>query len=82
VIDPPGVPSCGLAHGGPDDLLQASPALAGVAVDCPRGCAPEEGPPDCELDAWVARGGGGPAGPARLDSFRRLLASRATLPEP
>ncbi|WP_324652599.1 ribosome small subunit-dependent GTPase A [Georgenia sp. H159] len=76
VIDTPGVRSFGLAHVGPDDLLRGFPDLAEVAAECPRGCDHEEDSPDCELDAWVARGDGGPAGEARLESFRRLLSSR------
>ncbi|MEO6821128.1 MAG: ribosome small subunit-dependent GTPase A, partial [Candidatus Nanopelagicales bacterium] len=36
-----------------------------------RGCTHDE--PECALDAWVADGHTGPSGPARLESFRRLL---------
>ena len=82
VIDTPGVRSFGLAHVGPDDLLRAFPDLAAVAAECPRGCAHEDGSPDCELDVWVASGDAGPAGAARLESFRRLLASRTTVDVP
>jgi len=80
VIDTPGVRSFGLAHVGPDDLLRAFPDLAEAAADCPRGCAHEADSPGCALDARVARGEGGPGAAARLDSFRRLLAARATEP--
>ena len=48
-----------------------SPGSAG----CPRGCSHDE--PECALDAWVASGAAGEAGPARLRSLRRLLRSRA-----
>ncbi len=78
VIDTPGVRSFGLAHVGPDDLLRAFPDLAEVSAECPRGCDHEADSPDCELDAWVDRGDAGPAGAARLESFRRLLSSRTS----
>jgi len=74
VIDTPGVRSFGLAHVDPDRIVAAFPDLAGGTVDCPRGCSHDE--PDCGLDAWAASGGAGPAGPARLESLRRLLRSR------
>ncbi|MBD8063034.1 ribosome small subunit-dependent GTPase A [Oceanitalea stevensii] len=76
-IDTPGVRSFGLAHVGPDDLLRGFPDLAAVTAECPRGCDHEAGALECELDAWVARGDAGPAGEARLDSFRRLLSARS-----
>ena len=65
------------AEAGPDDLLRGFPDLAAVAAECPRGCDHEAGALECELDAWVARGDAGPAGEARLDSFRRLLSARS-----
>lgn len=74
VIDTPGIRSFGLAHVHPADLLAAFPDLAEGATDCPPGCEHTEGAPDCELDAWVAAGH---ATPARLASFRRLLAARS-----
>jgi ribosome biogenesis GTPase / thiamine phosphate phosphatase len=78
VIDTPGVRSFGLAHVGPDDLLAAFEDLAAVAAaGCPRGCTHEADAPDCALDAWAQSEAAGPAGRARLASFRRLLASRA-----
>lgn len=76
VIDTPGVRSFGLAHIQPDDLIRAFADLDAVARDCPRGCTHTEDAPDCALDEWVASGAAGPAGEARLASFRRLLASR------
>lgn len=78
VIDTPGVRSFGLAHVGPDDLLAAFPDLVEVAVDCPRGCPHDGEAPGCALDAWAAGEEGGPLAAARLDSFRRLLASRVS----
>ncbi|MPV38483.1 ribosome small subunit-dependent GTPase A [Georgenia subflava] len=75
-IDTPGVRSFGLSHIGADDLLAAFADLSAVAADCPRGCSHAEDAPDCALDEWAARGDAGPAGRARLASFRRLLAAK------
>ncbi|WP_369053696.1 ribosome small subunit-dependent GTPase A [Kineococcus terrestris] len=74
VVDTPGVRSFGLAHVEPGAVLAAFPDLAPGERECPRGCTHDE--PDCALDAWVAAGRAGAAGPARLASFRRLLAAR------
>jgi ribosome biogenesis GTPase / thiamine phosphate phosphatase len=71
VIDTPGVRSFGLAHVDPSRVLQAFPDLEPGTAQCPRVCSHDE--PDCALDAWVASGH---AGPARLDSLRRLLSTR------
>jgi len=71
VVDTPGMRTFGLAHVGPDRLLAAFDDLAPGVEDCPRGCDHDN--PECALDAWAARGGTGGGGPARLDSFRRLL---------
>jgi ribosome biogenesis GTPase len=71
VIDTPGVRSFGLAHVNLGRVLHAFPDLEAGVAGCPRGC--DHLPPHCALDAWVAAGR---ADPARLDSFRRLLASR------
>ncbi|SEF85153.1 ribosome biogenesis GTPase [Actinacidiphila yanglinensis] len=71
VIDTPGVRSFGLAHIDPSRVVQAFPDLLPGTEECPRGCSHDE--PDCALDAWVAAGH---AEPARLDSLRRLLATR------
>lgn len=73
VVDTPGVRSFGLAHVDPARLLQAFPDLAAGQEQCPRGCTHDEA--DCGLDAFVQAGGAGPAGPARLESLRRLLRS-------
>src|SRR5690349_7110443 len=80
VVDTPGVRSFGLAHVDPDRILAAFPDLAAGTGECPRGCTHDE--PECGLDAFVAAGGAGPAGPSRLESLRRLLRSRAGTEEP
>ena len=51
-----------------------SPTSSRAPTQCPRGCTHDE--EECGLDAWVAGGGAGPAGPSRLDSLRRLLRAR------
>jgi ribosome biogenesis GTPase len=71
VIDTPGVRSFGLAHIDPSRVIHAFPDLEAGTAECPRACSHDE--PDCGLDAWVAEGH---AEPARLDSLRRLLATR------
>jgi ribosome biogenesis GTPase len=75
VTDTPGVRSFGLAHVDPQHLLNAFADLEPGSAQCPRGCSHDE--PECALDAWVASGGAGRAGPARLESLRRLLRSRS-----
>jgi ribosome biogenesis GTPase len=80
VVDTPGVRSFGLGHVDPDRILAAFPDLAAGTGECPRGCTHDE--PECGLDAFVAAGGAGPAGPSRLESLRRLLRSRAGSEEP
>jgi ribosome biogenesis GTPase len=52
-------------------VLAAFPDLALAAEECPPGC--DHVSPGCALDLLVAEGG---ATAARLDSYRRLLASR------
>ncbi len=74
VVDTPGVRSFGLAHVAPESVLRAFPDLLPGEAECPRGCTHDEA--DCALDAWVEQGRAGAAGPARLQSFRRLLAAR------
>ncbi|MCH0541342.1 ribosome small subunit-dependent GTPase A [Streptomyces sp. MUM 203J] len=71
VIDTPGIRSFGLNHVDPERVIHAFPDLEPGTVDCPRACSHDE--PDCALDAWVEAGR---AGPARLYSLRRLLATR------
>ena len=72
VIDTPGLRSFGLAHVHPDDLLAAFPDLVPGTEDCPRGCEHRSAEEECALDDWVATGN---ATPARLASYRRLLAA-------
>ncbi len=73
IIDTPGLRSFGLGHIDSSKLLGAFGELADGASLCPRGC--DHLPPHCALDEWVADGGAGPAGMARLESLRRLLLS-------
>jgi ribosome biogenesis GTPase / thiamine phosphate phosphatase len=75
VVDTPGVRSFGLAHVDPDRIIHHFPDLAAGTQECPRGCSHDE--PECDLVDFVAAGGAGPAGAARLQSLRRLLRSRA-----
>jgi ribosome biogenesis GTPase len=73
LIDTPGIRSFGLAHVDPDRLIHAFPDLEELTQDCPRGCTHTADAPDCALDEAIREGR---ADPARVDSFRRLLASR------
>jgi ribosome biogenesis GTPase len=73
VVDTPGIRSFGLAHVDPRRLIKAFDDLDAVTVDCPRGCTHGEGAPECALDDAVADGR---VEAARVESFRRLLASR------
>ncbi|MEU8121883.1 ribosome small subunit-dependent GTPase A [Spirillospora sp. NPDC049024] len=77
IIDTPGVRSFGLAHVDPENVLGAFEDLAeGAAERCPPRC--DHLQDDCGLDGWVEEGH---ASRARLDSLRRLLASREGEPE-
>jgi len=71
IIDTPGVRSFGLAHVKPEDVVAAFPDLAEGVEHCPPHCNHLQ--EHCALDEWVAEGH---AERARLDSLRRLLASR------
>lgn len=85
VIDTPGVRSFGLAHVDPQHLLGAFADLAAVAEECPRGCTHADDAPDCALDEWVEASPDDvtrSARAARIESFRRLLASRLGSGEP
>jgi ribosome biogenesis GTPase len=73
VIDTPGVRSFGLGLLSPARVLAAFPDLREGAEQCPPRCGHGVEDPDCHLDTWVAQGN---ADAARLDSLRRLLASR------
>jgi ribosome biogenesis GTPase len=75
IIDTPGVRSFGLAHVDPAHFIGAFPDVAAAAEElCPRGCAHESADASCELDSWA---GDSADRHARIDSIRRLLASRA-----
>lgn len=76
VIDTPGVRTFGLAHVTPDGLLRGFPDLEDIADECPRGCNHEDGVIDCALDDPELVTSDSVLA-ARVDSFRRLLASRA-----
>lgn len=76
VIDTPGLRSFGLGHVDPSRVIAAFGDLSLGVRDCPRGC--DHLPPHCALDEWVDGGRAGPDGRARLESIRRVLASRAS----
>jgi ribosome biogenesis GTPase len=74
LIDTPGLRGFGLGHISADRVIEAFPDLAAGVAACPRGCTHlEDG---CGLDEWVAEHDSSGALAARLDSLRRLLASR------
>ena len=73
IVDTPGIRSFGLAHVDPRQLIKAFADLAELTVGCPRGCLHGESEPECALDDAVEQG---LTERARVDSFRRLLASR------
>jgi ribosome biogenesis GTPase len=73
IIDTPGIRSFGLAHVDPERLINAFPDLGKLTHECPRGCTHGENEPECGLDEAVTRGD---TEEARVESFRRLLASR------
>lgn len=73
LVDTPGIRSFGLAHVDLDHVLSAFGDLAAATANCPRGCTHTADEPECGLDAAVAAG---EIDPRRVDSFRRLLASR------
>ena len=75
VVDTPGIRSFGLAHVDPDHLIEAFPDLAPLTADCPRGCTHGAQEPECALDDSVRERR---VDAARVESFRRLLASRET----
>ena len=73
IVDTPGIRSFGLAHVEVDDLIKAFPDLQDATRDCPRGCTHAATEPECALDLAVADG---TLALARVESFRRILASR------
>ncbi len=73
IVDTPGIRSFGLAHVDVDHVIGAFPDLDEASESCPRGCTHEASEPECALDGAVATG---EVEAARVDSFRRLIASR------
>lgn len=71
IVDTPGIRSFGLAHVDPDDLIQAFPDLLDLTADCPRACSHGFDAPECGLDEAQGEQA------ERVESFRRLLASRS-----
>jgi ribosome biogenesis GTPase / thiamine phosphate phosphatase len=78
IIDTPGIRSFGLAHVEPAQLIGAFPDLEELTDECPRGCSHGAGEPECGLDEAMERG---EADQDRVESFRRLLASREGAPD-
>ncbi|MDP3967516.1 MAG: ribosome small subunit-dependent GTPase A [Nocardioides sp.] len=78
IVDTPGIRSFGLAHVQPARLIEAFPDLAALTDTCSRGCTHGVGEPECGLDDAVSDA---ETTPARVDSFRRLLASREAAEE-
>ena len=76
VVDTPGVRSFGLAHIDSVRLVTCFPDLAAGTAECPTDCDHLD-VEVCTLDEWVAAGH---AHPERLDSLRRLLIQRSTVP--
>ncbi|MGA8115138.1 MAG: ribosome small subunit-dependent GTPase A [Actinocatenispora sp.] len=74
LVDTPGVRSFGLAHVSAETLLRAFPDLVEGSEDCPPNCGHDAHAARCGLDPWVASGHGSAH---RLESYRRLLASRS-----
>jgi ribosome biogenesis GTPase len=75
VVDTPGIRSFGLGHVTPESVLRAFPDLAPGAAECLPNCDHTESAKDCGVAERVAEGH---AEPARLDSYRRLLAARTS----
>ena len=75
VVDTPGIRSFGLGHVTPESILRAFPDLAPGAAECLPNCDHSEAAADCGVAERVADG---LADPARLASYRRLLAARET----
>jgi ribosome biogenesis GTPase len=73
VVDTPGIRSFGLAHVEAEHIIHAFEDLDAATTDCPRGCTHAESEPECALDDAVAEGR---VSAERVQSFRRLLASR------
>ena len=79
VVDTPGVRSFGLAHVDPARIVSHFPDL-GPAPPSARAAAPTTSP-SAPSTRGSTPGRAGPAGPARLESLRRLLRARSPHPE-
>jgi ribosome biogenesis GTPase / thiamine phosphate phosphatase len=75
LIDTPGVRGFGLGHVSTQRVVEAFDDLAEGTVSCPPGC--DHLSPDCALDEWAIAH----HAEARLDSLRRLLRSRNSVPD-
>jgi ribosome biogenesis GTPase len=73
IVDTPGIRSFGLAHVDPTHLIRAFPDLEELTEACPRGCTHAATEPECGLDEAETE-----VEKRRVESFRRLLASRET----
>lgn len=73
VADTPGIRSFGLAHIEPEQLITAFPDLNAETSECPRGCTHAADEAECALDRAAVSGR---VDPDRVESLRRLLASR------
>jgi ribosome biogenesis GTPase len=71
IVDTPGIRSFGLAHVDAAHLIRAFPDLETLTSECPRGCTHAATEPECGLDEARTE-----TERVRVDSFRRLLASR------
>jgi ribosome biogenesis GTPase / thiamine phosphate phosphatase len=71
LIDTPGLRGFGLGHVSPARVVEAFGDLAEGTAECEPGC--DHASADCALDEWARSHGAD----ARLDSLRRLLASRS-----
>jgi ribosome biogenesis GTPase len=78
IIDTPGIRSFGLAHVSADSVLHGFPDLVEASTRCPPNCDHTGAGGDCGLDKLIAEGG---ADQRRLESFRRLLASKEGISE-
>ncbi|MFC3991772.1 ribosome small subunit-dependent GTPase A [Actinoplanes siamensis] len=79
IVDTPGIRSFGLAHVSAESLLHGFPDLVEGTLEDQPNCGHTAADVDCTLEAWVAAG---QADRRRLESYRRLLASRAGDLEP
>ncbi|GLW29730.1 putative ribosome biogenesis GTPase RsgA [Actinoplanes regularis] len=79
IVDTPGIRSFGLAHVSAESLLHGFPDLVEGTLEDQPNCGHTVADNDCKLEAWVKEGR---ADRRRLDSYRRLLSSRAGESDP